>query len=124
MGTSPVSPEDIRAAAAAHQELGPDYSDAIVASFIEKVDREVEARVRVRLAEAAGHAPSRRERRGPLVKGIVIGVCGSGALAATLAFGLHTSHAPPAPTPPVRVIIAKVGGPGSGAHKIIAPHRS
>jgi hypothetical protein len=34
MSTSPLSPEDIRAAAETHQELGPEYSDAVVASFL------------------------------------------------------------------------------------------
>jgi hypothetical protein len=39
-----VSAEDIRAAAEVHRELGPDYSDAAVASFIDKVDRPLAAR--------------------------------------------------------------------------------
>src|ERR1035441_7092443 len=50
MSTSPLSPEEIRAAAEAHRELGPEYSDAVVASFIEKVDKEIAARVDARLA--------------------------------------------------------------------------
>src|SRR5260221_13494394 len=50
MSTSPLSPEDIRAAAEVHRELGPEYSDAVVASFLEKVDREIAARVEARLA--------------------------------------------------------------------------
>jgi hypothetical protein len=54
MSTSPVSPEDIRAAAEVHKELGPEYSDAVVAAFIDKVDREVAARVEARLASTAG----------------------------------------------------------------------
>src|SRR5260370_8925875 len=50
MSTSPLSPEDIPAAAEVHRELGPEYSDAVVASFLEKVDREIAARVEARLA--------------------------------------------------------------------------
>jgi hypothetical protein len=57
--TAPVSAEDIRAAAEAHRELGRDYSDAVVASFIESVDRAVAARVEARLAER-GKRPLRR----------------------------------------------------------------
>ncbi len=50
MSTSPLSPDDIRAAAGAHHELGPEYSDAVVASFLQKVDQEIAARVDARLA--------------------------------------------------------------------------
>lgn len=50
MSDSPLSPQEIRAAAAAHDELGPEYSDAVVASFLEKVDQEITARVDARLA--------------------------------------------------------------------------
>jgi hypothetical protein len=45
-----LSPEEIRAAAEVHHELGPDYSDAVVASFLAKLDREIAARVDARLA--------------------------------------------------------------------------
>ena len=37
MSTSPFSPHEIRAAAAAHRELGPEYSDAVIDSFLERV---------------------------------------------------------------------------------------
>jgi hypothetical protein len=33
MSDSPLSPQEIRAAAAANAELGPGYRDAVVASF-------------------------------------------------------------------------------------------
>jgi hypothetical protein len=65
-GTSPVSPDDIRAAAAVHSELGPDYSDAVVASFIDKVDKAVAARVEARLADlpqSQAGKPASRGRR-------------------------------------------------------------
>ena len=90
MGTSPLSPEEIRAAAGAHHQLGPEYSDAVVASFLDKVDSEIAARVEARLA---GISEPRRQRRftlqalagrdsrHALVKGIAIGLCAGGALA-------------------------------------------
>ncbi|HUC23690.1 MAG TPA: hypothetical protein VMA73_13355 [Streptosporangiaceae bacterium] len=78
MSTSPVSPEDIRAAAEVHKELGPEYSDAVVAAFIDRVDREVAARVEARLASTARTRPARYEGRS-LLKGMAIGVC-AGAL--------------------------------------------
>jgi hypothetical protein len=92
MSTSPVSPEDIRAAAEVHHELGPEYSDAVVASFLEKVDRELAARVEARLAEAARTAPRQRDSRRAMLKGVVIGAC-AGALATTVALGLPVLHA-------------------------------
>jgi hypothetical protein len=79
MSTSPVSPEDIRAAAEVHAELGPEYSDAVVAAFIAEVDRQVAARVEARLASTNQAPPAAHESRLALVKGVVIGVC-AGAL--------------------------------------------
>jgi hypothetical protein len=63
MSDSPVSPEDIHAAAETYRELGPEYHDAVVASFLEKVDREVAARVEARLADLAPARPPKRRRR-------------------------------------------------------------
>ena len=92
MSTSPVSPEDIRAAAEVHHELGPEYSDAVVASFLEKVDRELTARVEARLAQAARTVPRQQDSRRAMLKGVVIGAC-AGALATTVALGLPVLHA-------------------------------
>lgn len=50
MSTSPLSPDEIRAAAEVHAELGADYHDAVMESFLAKVDREIDARVDARLA--------------------------------------------------------------------------
>ena len=50
MTESPLSAEDIRAAAEVHRELGPDYGDAVVESFLAKIDKQIEARVDERLA--------------------------------------------------------------------------
>jgi hypothetical protein len=98
MDTSPVSPDDIRAAAEAHEELGPDYHDAVVASFVDRVEREVDARVRARLAamHQAAVAPVHRAevaplRRGTLLKGMALGA-GAGALVALAATGLGGAH--------------------------------
>ena len=94
MNTSPVSPDDIRAAAAAHHELGPEYSDAVVAAFLERVDRAVAARVEARLVTMR-QASSRRANRRTLLTGLAVGAC-SGALAAGLAVaGLNSGSAAP-----------------------------
>ena len=81
MGTSPLSPEEIRAAAGAHHQLGPEYSDAVVASFLEKVDQEIAARVEQRFAATTPRArpvgPAQPENRRTLLKGFAIGVATS-----------------------------------------------
>ena len=41
MSDSPLSLQEIRAAAAAYAELGPECSDAVVASFLARVDQEI-----------------------------------------------------------------------------------
>jgi hypothetical protein len=84
-----MSPEDIRAAAEVHAELGPEYSDAVVASFIDKVDREVAARVEARLASSQPAEPDKRSSRLTLMKGMAIGAC-AGVLIAVAGLG----HAP------------------------------
>ena len=38
MSTSPLSPQGASTAAEAHKELGPEYSDAVVKSFLERVE--------------------------------------------------------------------------------------
>lgn len=95
MSTSPVSPEDIRAAAEVHQELGPEYSDVVVAAFLDKVDKEVAARVEARLAEASrGGTLSQRGRRRTLLAGVAMGAC-AGALIGGISVA-HFEHSAPA----------------------------
>jgi hypothetical protein len=79
MSDSPLSRPEIYAAAAAHEELGPEYSDAVVASFLEKVDKEIDARVDARLAGMRLPAPpAGRDDRRTLLKGVAIGIGASG----------------------------------------------
>jgi hypothetical protein len=102
--TSPVSAEDILAAAAVHRELGPDYSDAVVTSFIEKVDRAVAARVEARLADLARSRPAQpaRRRQRPRTRRVARDVlaASAGALVAVSVVGLHEITSPH-PGPPV-----------------------
>jgi hypothetical protein len=80
MSTSPLSPDDIRAAAEVHAELGPEYRDAVVESFLEKIDDEIAARIDARLAVAAPRArrrdldPVTAARRRGLATGLVTGL--------------------------------------------------
>jgi hypothetical protein len=95
VNTSPVSPDDIRAAAAAQHELGPEYSDAVVAAFLDRVDRAVAARVEARLATMHQARPEKRAARRALLTGLAIGAC-TGALAAGLAMASLDGGSAPA----------------------------
>jgi hypothetical protein len=107
-----MSPEDIRAAAEVHAELGPEYSDAVVASFIDKVDREVAARVEARLGSSQPAEPDKRSSRLTLMKGMAIGAC-AGVLIAVAGLGhapgsVDISHASrPVPSVPHQVSVAR-----------------
>lgn len=121
MSTSPLSPEDIRAAAETHRELGPEYSDAVVASFIAKVDREIAARVEARLSGMPPAKPAKRDRnRMPLMKRRVVRdalAASAGALAVVGVIGLHgaaVQHGArhfPAPAPGVLVRPGGIAAP-------------
>jgi hypothetical protein len=127
MSTSPVGPEDIRAAAEVHAELGPEYSDAVVASFLDKVEAEVAARVQARLA-AAGAAPAPTPpqrsvswfRRRPLATGIVIGACAGGLFVGAVSV-VHTVG-PPVIHREVRAV--PVGGAGQPQAPVPVPRHS
>src|SRR5437763_13918859 len=51
---SPLTSGELRAAAETHRELPSEYRDAVLESFVERVGREIDARVDARLAQAAG----------------------------------------------------------------------
>src|SRR6266516_6306386 len=51
---SPLSAGELRAAAETHRELPSEYRDAVLESFVDRVGREIDARVDARLAQAAG----------------------------------------------------------------------
>jgi hypothetical protein len=77
MSTSPLSPQEVRAAAEAHKELGPEYSDAVVESFLERIDREIDARVDARLRPRVRQQPARPAQpngRRMLLTGVAIGI--------------------------------------------------
>jgi hypothetical protein len=74
MSTSPLSPQEIRAAAAVHTELGPEYSDAVIESFLERVDGEIAARVDARLGPVSREEPVQSSGRRTLLTGVAIGI--------------------------------------------------
>jgi hypothetical protein len=88
MGTSPLSPQEIRAAATVHQELGPEYSDAVVESFLERVDQEIAARLDARLGPVPREQPgppAQSNGRRTLLTGVAIGILITGLPSAMVA---------------------------------------
>lgn len=61
-----LSREEAEAALAARQELGRDYEPAVVDSFVERVDRVIDARVEQRLDARLGRKPKRAMGSGTL----------------------------------------------------------
>jgi hypothetical protein len=49
VSSSSLTPDEIRAAAETHAELGSEYQNAVIESFLEKVGNEIDARVDARL---------------------------------------------------------------------------
>ena len=76
-----LDPQEIRAAAETHKELGPEYSDAVIESFLERVDREITARVDARLGPVPREQPAQPARsnsRRTLLTGVAIGIVVTG----------------------------------------------
>jgi hypothetical protein len=90
---------EIQAAAAAHEELGPEYSDAVVASFLDRVEEEIAARVEARMAQAPRYtatpptpAPADEDSRRTMLRGIAIGIV-IGAFVVSVIGGNANEHA-------------------------------
>jgi hypothetical protein len=74
---STLDPQEIRAAAETHKELGPEYSDAVIESFLERVDREITARIDARLGPVPREQPvqpAQSNSRRTLLTGVMIGI--------------------------------------------------
>jgi hypothetical protein len=91
--SSSLSPEEIRAAAETHNELGPAYRDAVIDSFLDKVGREIDARVDARLAQQQVAQLPARDRRGhsgsPMALAIISMALGIPISAIAVAAGTH-----------------------------------
>jgi hypothetical protein len=73
---SRVPRDEAEAALAARRELGPEYEPAIVDSFVDRVDKAIDARVAEHLADRAGPGFSQPDRNGVLALSIVSLGCG------------------------------------------------
>jgi lysozyme family protein len=87
MGDSRLSPDEIRAAAEAHNELGPDYRDAVVESFLEKIDMQVRARIEAQLASVTPAPPRPSGREHADRKQSQLGAMAAGSAVAALLSG-------------------------------------
>jgi hypothetical protein len=90
MSTSPLSPREIRVAAELHKELGPEYSDAVIESFLERVDQEITARVDARLGPVPRERPvpsAQPNSRRTLLTGVAIGIFVTGVPSMMVAAG-------------------------------------
>jgi hypothetical protein len=96
MTTPRMSSEEIRAAAEVHSELGPEYGDAVVESFMRKIDEEIRARVDAHLASVpqqklrpapAPPDPAILAKRRSVLAGVAIGMVGAGVPLSIYAYG-------------------------------------
>ncbi|MCT9930310.1 hypothetical protein N5079_08740 [Planotetraspora sp. A-T 1434] len=74
---APSTREDLRAIIATRRELGPEYEDALVDSFLDKLDVEIAARVRNEVAAQMIHRPQQPPRKDAAV-GVALGSLGIG----------------------------------------------
>ncbi|MEW9528157.1 hypothetical protein [Microbispora sp. NPDC049125] len=91
-GTTPSSREDLRAVIAARRDLGSDYEDALVDSFLDKLDVEIAARVRNEVAaqmHQRGEAPAKKDNS---AVGVALGSLGIGIPLTGIAVG--AAHLP------------------------------
>jgi hypothetical protein len=80
VSSSSFSRDEIRAAAETHRELGPDYQEAVIESFLDKVGKEIDARVDERLGRGRPDwrpppkAPKHYQGTGLAVVSMVLGI--------------------------------------------------
>ena len=85
-----MSADEIRAAAETHRELPPEYQNAVIESFLAKVDREIDARVDARLAtHGHGRTSLRGRPRGPAFFALATMVTAIPLSAIAVAAGSH-----------------------------------
>jgi hypothetical protein len=100
MRETPLSAADVRAAAEVHRELGPDYSDAVVESFLARIDEHIEARVeqrtgRVQTRRRRPADPARLSKRRTVYAAFVAGSVVAGIPATVLGYragGVYDPH--------------------------------
>ena len=103
MGQTTSPGDDLKAALGARRELGGDYEDAVVASFVDHLGKEIDARVEARLAAA----PQPAARDYSLLLAVASLILGSGVTG-----GLATANHPDfiiAPDPLPLILVTWIG---------------
>ncbi|MBX6381363.1 MAG: hypothetical protein IRZ07_00090 [Microbispora sp.] len=86
--TAQSTREDLRAVIAARRDLGPDYEDALVDSFLDKLDVEIAARVRSEVeAQLRRQPPVPPVRQKDSAVGVALGSLGIGIPLTAIAAG-------------------------------------
>ena len=94
MDSSPLSPDDFRAAAEVYRELGPDYGEAVAQSFIDQVNREIVARAAAEASRAQQPAQvSKLHKHRPPVSGLASGAVVSAVSLISVLTLMHGSAA-------------------------------
>jgi hypothetical protein len=93
MARQPISSDEIRAAAHVHSELGPEFSDAVVESFLERIDQEIKDRIDARLPvtphpRARQLDPAAVAKRHAMLVGVALGAVGAGAPLTAFAYSM------------------------------------
>jgi hypothetical protein len=96
MTSSEPPGDELRAALRARQELGPDYEPAIVESFLEHIDRSIEARVDEQVgARLSEHAAATDSSGAARTIGIAVGTVFGGFLTTAVISGnMHANGVP------------------------------
>jgi hypothetical protein len=118
----PLTAEDVRAAAEVHGELGPDYRDAVVESFLAKIDKQIEARVDERLASLTKPGrrpvdPIRLSKFRFALAGLVAGSAIAG-IPLTIAAGTGLSRAGASPSALIWIWVLVVAVYGLAAYRL------
>lgn len=69
MAATKSSKQDLQAAVAARRELGGEYEDAVLDSFLERVDDSIDARIERRVAERLGRRSGSLRKENPADNG-------------------------------------------------------
>jgi hypothetical protein len=94
MDSSPLSPDDFRAAAEVYRELGPDFSEAVAQSFIDQVNREIVTRAAAQASRAQQSADvSKLHKHRPPVSGLASGAVVSAISLISVLILMHGSAA-------------------------------
>lgn len=121
MSDSRLTAEDIRAAAEVHGELGPDYHDAVIESFLAKIDKKIEARVDERLAAVTKPRrsvdPVQLGRRRLALVGVVAGSAMAG-IPLTLVAGSALSQAGHSPKALIWIWVVLLAVYGLAAYRL------